>query len=155
MNKTITAAVVAAVVFGGGGYYLGSSQASAASTAATSARTGSTGGGYAGRTGGAGRFGGAGATFGTIIAKDATSITVQLQQTGTSTSATQTGTKIVLYDPSTQIMKTAAGTSADLVTGQTVTVAGTSNSDGSVTATSIQLRPAMTRPAGAAPTTGQ
>ena len=92
--------------------------------------------------------------MGTIIAKDATSITVQLRSVGSSTPTT-TGTKIVLYDASTQIMKTDTGTTNDLTIGQSVVVGGTANSDGSVTATSIQLRPATTgRPTGTA-TTGQ
>jgi hypothetical protein len=141
-NKLIVSVVVAAIVFGGGGYYLGK-QASASQTPARGAGT------FAGRTGGAGgaRFAGGGAAFGTIVAKDATSITVQLM-TGTSTTS-GSGSKIVLYSAGTQIGKMVAGTSADLAVGTNVTVSGTANSDGSITAQSIQIRPAGTNRPGA------
>lgn len=73
-----------------------------------------------------------GVVMGEIIAKDATSITVKAQD-GSS--------KIVLVGGSTQVAKSAAGTQADLVAGTNVTVVGTSNTDGSVTAQSVQIRP--------------
>lgn len=144
MNKTILIAVVVAVVFGGAGYWYGSSQAQNAATAATAARTAGFGGGAggSGTRGGASLRGGNGA-FGTIIAKDATSITVQLGgANATSTNGTATGSKIVLYDASTQIGKMVTGSASDLSIGQSVTASGTTNSDGSITATSIQIRPA-------------
>lgn len=145
MNNTLIVSVIAAaVVFGGGGYYFGM-QAGAAQTSARGAGT------FAGRTGGpaGARFAGGGGAFGTIVAKDATSITVQLA-TGTST-ASGSGSKIVLFDTSTQIGKTVAGSPGDLTVGQNVTVAGTANSDGSITAQSIQIRPAGTGRPGATP----
>ena len=155
MNKNAwVTALVVAIVFGGGGYYLG--KQSAASATPTSGS-----GTFAGRTGGAGRFGGGaggGFTAGTIIATGNGSITIQMAAS-TSTTAT-TGTKIVLYDTNTQIAKTTAGSMSDLTTGQNVIVTGTTNSDGSVTATMIQLRPAGSgvrggAPAATTPTTGQ
>lgn len=136
-SKLIVSVVVAAVVFGGGGYYFGM-QAGASQTPARGAGT------FAGRTGATGRLGGTGggAAFGTIVAKDATSITLQLM-TGT-TSTSLSGSKIVLYDSSTQIGKTVAGSPTDLAVGTNVTVSGTANSDGSITAQSIQIRPVGT-----------
>lgn len=148
MNKTITVGLVAAVVCGLGGYLIGGMHTTTGASGAPSVQGG--GGGFAGRNGGTGaaRFAGGGATMGTIIAKDATSITVELRAFGSTTPST-TGTKIVLYDPSTQIMKTSSGSANDLSVGDNVTVSGTSNSDGSVTATMIQLRPTnLTRPSG-------
>jgi hypothetical protein len=84
------------------------------------------------RTGGA-RMGG-GQVFGDILSQDATSITVKLQD-GSS--------KIVLYNDKTTVNKAAEATIADLKTGEKVAVFGQTNTDGSVTATNIQLNPIL------------
>jgi hypothetical protein len=96
------------------------------------------------RTRGAGGFGGA--TIGQIISKDATSITVQLMTAPGGTAATSTtpvGSKIVFVDSNTKISKQVDGTLSDLAVGATVSVTGTANPDGSVTATAVQIRPAI------------
>ncbi|MCX6723996.1 MAG: DUF5666 domain-containing protein [Candidatus Staskawiczbacteria bacterium] len=80
------------------------------------------------RTGNGGNF-----ISGSIIAKDATSITLQLPGNA--------GSKIIFYSATTQISKMATGTADDLATGTAVSVNGATNSDGSVTAQSIQIRP--------------
>ncbi len=51
------------------------------------------------------------------------------------------GSKIVIVGSGTAYRKTVDGTSADVKQGDTVSVSGISNSDGSVTATTIQLNP--------------
>ena len=140
-----------AVVFAGGGFWGGMSYAQSEATSARAAFAGAAGrAGFVGRAGAAG-----GATFGTILSIDPTSITIQLP--ASTSSAATTGTKIVLYDASTQIQALQSVPASSLAVGQTVTVAGTANSDGSVTATMIQVRPAGAgRPAGvSAPATGQ
>jgi hypothetical protein len=139
MNKTVITAIMVAIIFGGGGYYFGTQQA-ASSTTPTGAAA------FAGRTGGAGRFGGGAAgggfTTGTIISTGSGTMTIQMP-TSTSTSAT-TGTKIVLFDSNTVVSELQTVPVSNLAVGQSVTVSGTANSDGSVTATSIQVRPART-----------
>jgi hypothetical protein len=65
---------------------------------------------------------------------DASSISVQSM-------ATTSGSTVILYSPSTSIMKTVTGSAADLMVGSTVVVSGTANSDGSESANSIQIRP--------------
>lgn len=86
-----------------------------------------------GTVGAAGVKIGGGVVAGQIISADANSITVKAQDGST---------KIVLVGSSAQIMKSALGTIKDLSTGTNVVIAGTANSDGSVTATTVQIRPA-------------
>lgn len=92
---------------------------------------------------------GGGNVLGQIIAKDATSITIQLNTptvpNTTSATTTATGSKIVLYTTSTTVSKTATGTMADLAVGTNVSVQGTANPDGSVSAQSISIRSANIR----------
>ena len=148
MSKKIIWSVVGIIVlvgvfFGGAAY--GKGQAATAKTTGASA--------YAGLRGTRGGFGGA--TIGQIISEDATSITVQLMAPNTGTTGTTTttpvGSKIVFLDGNTKITKEVNGTMSDLPVGTNVSVTGTANTDGSISAQAIQIRPNMPAAATSAP----
>lgn len=89
---------------------------------------------------GAGASGGA--VRGTIASIQGNTMTVKLRD-GSS--------KIVLLAGSTTVDKTVTGSTGDLTAGAAITAIGTANSDGSVTATTVQLNPSNVLGAGAPP----
>jgi hypothetical protein len=136
MNKNgIIGIIIAVVVAGGVGYWLGMSSGGASTSAAAGANRGAQ---FAGRTGG--RLGGGGAV-GKILSMDSSSITIQLGGPNASTTNSGTGSQIILVGSSTQVGKYVVGNTTDLAVGDTVMVNGTSNTDGSLTAQMIQIRP--------------
>ncbi|MFA6189927.1 MAG: hypothetical protein WC711_00205 [Candidatus Staskawiczbacteria bacterium] len=72
--------------------------------------------------------------LGEILSKEGDNIILKLLNNA--------GSKIIFYSESTQINKQAIGNAEDLGVGTLVSVTGTTNSDGSITAQSIQIRPA-------------
>jgi hypothetical protein len=148
MNKNHYIAVAAIIIIIGGGAFYGGMQYGTSKTKAAQIasrgnfggvaganggqRSGGTQGGQAGQRAGGAAGGGAGFINGSIISKDNTSITVEAQD-GSS--------KIIFFSDSTTIGKTTSGSASDLNTGQQVMVNGKTNSDGSVTAQNIQIRP--------------
>jgi len=87
-----------------------------------------------GQTGARSGFRAGGFSGGEILSLDSNSITVK---------AMDGSSRIILIGTSTPVTKTAAGTLADLSVGTMIAVTGTPNSDGSITAQSIQIRPAF------------
>lgn len=136
-KKVIVAALIGLVVGGGIGYLAHPGAASRGIGAyATRTGAGMAGGFQTGTT----RMNGNGLVAGTIASKDATSITVDTRD-GSS--------KVVLLGSGTTVSKSAAGTLDDVAVGSTVIITGTTNKDGSVSATNVQLRPAGSMPQGA------
>jgi hypothetical protein len=135
--------IVAVVVVGAIGFFGGMKYGQAKSVSALDAQGGQAGARQfgAGRrgAGGAGGPGAGGFTAGSILSKDPGSITVQL---------TSGGSKIVFVSTSTTVMKFATGSVNDLVVGGQVSVTGSANADGSITAQAVQLRPNMRPVAG-------
>lgn len=136
MQKNIIGLIVALVVVAGGSFYGGMTYGK--NTAVSSAMQSR--GGFQGRNGGSfgAHAGGAGgAVSGDIISKTDNTMTVKMRD-GSS--------KIVIYSASTPIHEiTQVDVALDqLQVGKSITVTGAANSDGSVTADSIQLRTSST-----------
>lgn len=72
-------------------------------------------------------------SIGSIVSIDGTSITLKMQN-GSS--------RVILYSPTTEVGKFVTGKTSDLQAGENIMVSGQTNSDGSITAQSIQIRPA-------------
>ena len=154
MNKTLIIAIGTALIVGGGGFYAGikydqSKNGGAARSlgalgfanltpAERTARVEQFGGLSMGGRGGM-RMGGGGFISGSVLSIDDKSITIKM---GSGISG-QGGSKIVFLSDSTKIMKSIEASLKDIIVGQEVTVAGKTNSDGSITAESLQIKPAL------------
>lgn len=128
--------LVLALVAGGVGFYSGMKYGKSSAIPARGQFSGMMNGAPGGtRTGqgNRGQFAGGGATSGEVIAKDDKSITIKMRDGGS---------KIVFFSATTQVMKAISGAATDLSVGEQVTALGTANTDGSVSAQSIQIRPA-------------
>ncbi len=137
-NKTlIIVLVVAIIIVGVAAFYGGTVYAGSKRLAGTFGQ-----GNFAGRSQGAGtamagaRQGGqagGGIVNGEVLSLDDKSVTIKSRQGGS---------KIIFFSSSTEIGKFVSGVLSDVVVGSNVMVSGKTNADGSITAQSIQLRPA-------------
>lgn len=134
-SMVVIAAVIALLVGAGGGFYAGMQYQQSKAPQVTGGNFAGGGAASGFRTGGA-RGTGAGSGMRPVVGQITSSgngtITVKLAD-GSS--------KIVLISGSTTIAKTSPGAASDLTTGVTVAAFGTTNSDGSVTATNVQINP--------------
>ena len=136
LHLAIVVIVIAAAAFLGGMKYSGMSNTAGPGP----------GGAFTGRVGGPDdRARGAGFAVGTVTAMDAQSLTLSIQ--GPENGAAQ-GSKIIIMASSTKVGKFVEGSSNDLIVGTNIMVSGTPNSDGSITATNIQIRPASSTMSG-------
>ena len=132
--------VVAIIAFVSGMYY-GKANAAPAGRSGFAGFASSTRGGFGGRAGTGGGF-----VAGQVTAIDANSITIQLQN-GNS--------QVVFYSSSTPVVKTVQAPVSVLTIGTNVMVGGSQNSDGSLTAQTIQVRSSTGIGAGANVGSGQ
>jgi hypothetical protein len=127
-NKLIISLVLVALVIGGGAFFGGMQYAKA-----NSGPSGARGAGaFTGRAGAGGARNAGGFTSGQVLSKDATSITLKLNNGGS---------KTVYFSDKTIVTKMATGTMDDVSANTEVTITGTANSDGSIAASMIQIRP--------------
>jgi hypothetical protein len=136
-NKKIVSIIVGIVVLAGvfyGGTLYGKNQATGGASAQNRVNQF---GANKGNRGAGGGF-----ISGQIISEDVNSITIQIMSGDpASNTTTGSGSKIIFLDTSTTISKMAAGSASDLTTGTQVSVTGTANPDGSITAKTIQIKP--------------
>lgn len=81
-----------------------------------------------------GQMGGTNFVSGEVLSKDDKSVTLKL---------IDGGSKILFLSSSTTVMMSSAGSLNDVKVGETISANGSSNSDGSITAQSLQIRPKM------------
>ena len=138
-TKMVAGLIVIVVVMFGAGYFIGNAHGKTVGAASASAARA---GAYRGSRGGAA---GGSAVMGTVLSQDAQSITVSLRNGGS---------QIIFLSGSTSVMKSVAGATTDIAVGQNIVATGTTNSDGSLTATSVQIRPDTPSGATGAPVSG-
>ncbi len=124
-KNLITPLIIVVVLIGAGSFYGGMQYQKSQQPVPSQGQRGA--GNGCGQRGAGGGF-----MSGEVLSKDAQSITVKLRD-GSS--------KIVFFASSTAVGKMDTGSIVDVVQGTQVTIVGTTNSDGSVTASNIQIRP--------------
>lgn len=128
MSIVITAAIIGGMAFYGGMEYGGSRGTTGSSQTSLPA------GGQNFQLSGSQRLGNrlaGGFAAGEIISRDDKSITIKTRDGGS---------KIIFYSGTTEIGKFINGSPNDFEIGKNISVSGATNSDGSITAQSIQLR---------------
>jgi len=128
MKKTIPIIIAIVIVVAGGTFYCGMKYQESKLPKGLAGRNFQNIGGLNGSTGQRN----SNFSNGEIISKDDKSITIKLRDGGS---------KIIFLSDSTKITKQADGSSDDFEVGKSIMVGGKQNSDGSITADTIQLNP--------------
>jgi hypothetical protein len=131
---TVGIAVISLIVGLIGGYWYEKSSVSRLANSSDQFPGGRAQQGFRSANSRAGGFAAGGAISRQVISKDDTSLTIKTRD-GSS--------KIILITGNTTVAKSAAGLISDIATDAMVMVLGNLNSDGSITANSIQIRPEM------------
>ncbi len=128
-------------------FWAGTAYANHKKSSATTAVGQYAGRGFGGGMGGMRTGGASGGSFinGTVLSVTSSTITIQ-NQAG--------GSKILVISPTTTVSKSTQGSISDVTVGSSILATGTANSDGSVTADNIQIRPAGQMGAMPAPVAG-
>ena len=140
-KKHIVTYIMICLIAAGGSFYAGTKFVSADQTAGRQnfgnftpnrqkLAEGQAGGNLANRLNGSS----AGFLSGEIISQDETSLTIKLPDDGS---------KIIFYGPATHFSQAVTSTAVALAVGENISVVGTVNDDGSVTAQSVEQRPAV------------
>lgn len=129
MKKKITGIIIGAIFLAGVAFYGGMRYGKNSAEAQSPGVAGGRGARTAGFRGGVGQ---GGFVNGEITAKDDKSITVKMRDSSS---------KFVFFSPTTAVLKSTAGSVDDLVVGTEIVANGIGNTDGSVSAQSIQIRP--------------
>ncbi len=144
--KKIAPIIIAIIAVGGVSFYGGMKYAEGTFSAKPEQRqqmfqqAGAGANGARGTRTGAGANGvrvGTNSVNGEIISRDDKSITIKLRDGGS---------KLIFFSDKTSVSKMAEGSQDDVVIGEQVMVNGSANSDGSITAQSIQVRPEIVKP---------
>lgn len=139
-GKTKLIVMIVGVLVIGGGLFFGGYQVGKSSSGPGGRQLG----GPNGQAGMRGDIAGSSFVTGEVISKDDTSVTVKLADGGS---------QIIFLSDSTQITKSDSGVIDDLATGINISANGTENTDGSISAKTVQIRPAGTMEPGQIPPT--
>lgn len=134
-NKMIMTVLVSCLIVGGVSFFGGMKFAQSRGTFRLSSqaqRFGQMGGNLAGRRGG--QMNGGNFVMGEVLSKDDKSVTLKLADGGS---------KIIFLSSSTTVMMSSSGSLSDVKVGETISANGSTNSDGSITAQSLQIRPKL------------
>mgnify|MGYP001582057086 CR=1 FL=1 len=139
--KNIIASVLVTTALVGSGAFYGGMQYGKTQASALPDFAGNMGGGFdpsqlppgGARGAGLNRAGGTGGfASGEILSIEDGSLTISLPDGGS---------KLIFFSDTSEITKSAEGSKSDLTEGTNITITGTANDDGSITATSVQIRP--------------
>lgn len=125
-NNAIIISIIIAIIFAAGGFFAGMQYQKSQARSALAQGFGGAGGFR--RFAGANGATGSAPIRGTVLSTDASSITLKLAD-GSS--------KVIILSSGTGIVKSTTAKASDVKSGDTVTIIGTSNSDGTVTAQQV------------------